>query len=193
MLRHVREKKFVHDYIYVPYQNIYRLPISNCCIYRQMNYHPSLTDNTPISHDLQRIEILETEKPITQSIPSTRTIVLEEWKNRDAEKYSQECLEPTTRYLQLITNGDEKYSKTTAVCVAQGPYVLDGDVQQNRPPSGEHVVRPLPIDARRLRRRPEDDVEGVHDAGGVAQYRQHEGDEELRLQKQQQNWNLEVN
>lgn len=50
-------------------------------------------------------------------------------------------------------------------------------------PSGEHVVRPLPVDARRLRRRPEDDVEGVDDAGDVAQYRQHKGDEELRLQK----------
>ena len=101
----------------------------------------------------------------------------------DAEKYSQECPEPTTCYLQLITNGDEKYSKTTAVCAVQGPYVLDGDVQC-RPPSGEHVVRALPVDARRLRRRPEDDVEGVDDAGDVAQYRQREGDEELRLQKQ---------
>ena len=45
--------------------------------------------------------------------------------------------------------------------------------------SGEYVVGPLPVDARRLRRRPEDDVEGVHDAGDVAQHRQKEGDEEL--------------
>lgn len=48
--------------------------------------------------------------------------------------------------------------------------------------SGEEVVRPLPVDPRRLRRRLEDDdPDGVDDAGDVEQRRQRRRDDELRL------------
>lgn len=49
--------------------------------------------------------------------------------------------------------------------------------------SGEDVVRPIAVDAGRLRRRLEDDPDGVGDARHVAQRRQQQRDEELRLQK----------
>lgn len=55
--------------------------------------------------------------------------------------------------------------------------------------SGEDIVRPLPVDARRLRQRPEDDPDGVDDAGDVAQDRQQQGDEELRLYVRQKEQN----
>lgn len=98
-------------------------------------------------------------------------------------EHSQECPEPlTTCYLQLITNGDgEVQQNYSEVCVVQAYRLRTCGIEWNcTRPSGEHVVvGPLPVDARRLRRRPEDDVEGVHDAGDVAQRRQEEGDEEL--------------
>ena len=47
--------------------------------------------------------------------------------------------------------------------------------------SGEDVVGPVAVDAGRLRRRLEDDVDGVDDPGDVAEERQQQGDEELRL------------
>jgi hypothetical protein len=50
--------------------------------------------------------------------------------------------------------------------------------------SGEDVVGPVAVDAGRLRRRLEDDVDGVDDAGDVAEQRQQQGDEELRLRTQ---------
>lgn len=95
----------------------------------------------------------------------------------------EECPEPlpATYRLQLITNGDRRRSTAKLQrggCVRVGIGWSCTRGGQSRP-SGEHVVGPLPVDARRLRRRPEDDVEGVHDAGDVAQHRQKEGDEEL--------------
>lgn len=75
-------------------------------------------------------------------------------------------------------------------CIAQAYalLLLGGAVQVQAKPSGEHVVGPLPVDARRLGRRPEDDVEGVRDAGDVAQQRQEEGDEEFRLHTYAERW-----
>ena len=45
---------------------------------------------------------------------------------------------------------------------------------------GEDVVWPVAVDARQLRRRLQDDIDGVDDAGDVAEYRQRQRDEELR-------------
>lgn len=120
-------------------------------------------------------------------MPPTQTIIVlqEEEEEQRQTNHSQECpddyLLPTGYYSssQMAT----KLQQNSSGVRCAGARCCTGSVRS----SGEHVVRPLPVDARRLRRRPEDDVEGVHDAGDIAQYRQHEGDEELRLQKHQQN------